>query len=84
MADSPHPSIVTNDNNNGSTKSLICKHQIAHATTTALVSNRLTTNYTLEIHPTKKDSEINPTIFYWRIFDSTKNIDEIAVIIPFV
>ena len=63
-------------------QSQVQQRRIEHATTVTVDNDRYTTIFTIEICPTKDDTTTATNTIHRRIFDSIKEIDDSAVIIP--
>ena len=59
--DPPESPIDHDGVKDGTVQNLICNHRIAHVTTAAVVNNRYTTKYTLDIRPENQYSVIEPS-----------------------
>ena len=78
---SQEPPDLCNGVRDGNPQSQNQKRRIEHATTATVNNDRYTTICRLELRPTKDDTATATNTIYRRIFDSTKEIDDTAVII---
>ena len=77
----PEPFIDHDGAENGTTNTKIFNRCIAHAIIALVDNDRFTSLCTLDIHPEKKYSKIQPATVHQRIFDTIKTIDHTAIII---